>query len=160
MKKKSRPAGHTHPPNLITVADLLAGAVVPVRMHLKVTIRPDLPDGKPEAGTRLSAARLRELALARRLGNRTPQLLAWARRSGENAALLLVDPVAAAARAGLKLSRDDSRALQEQLGPGADVLPPGVELTGLEVKIASPPAPPPPPRPRRPVSKKRGGRRG
>jgi hypothetical protein len=117
----------THPPGILTSADVLAGAVIPVRVRLSVTVRPPEPDAAQNA-TSVDA----------QLARHAPQLLAWAQQSPENARLLLTDPLEAAVRAKLKLSDAERRALAVQFDP---VLPPGVELTGLDIKIAPPAKP-------------------
>jgi hypothetical protein len=127
-KRANPPAQRT---NLITAADVMAGAVVPMRLTLTVTIRPG--SGEEPLDTQL----------ARHL----PKLLRWANESPANAAMLLVDPVSAVARSGVKLSRAEQLALEQQLGRrvATEVLPAGTELAGLNVKV---------------MRQKRGGRRG
>lgn len=112
---------HTHPENVITAADLMAGAVLPMQVHLTVTVRP--PTGKEPLDARFAPY--------------VPALMEWAGLSPENAALLVVDLAAAFVQAGIKLSRADRQALDRHLGrPAASqVLPPGVTLTGLDVKV-------------------------
>ena len=126
--KRTKPHDHS---NLITAADVLAGAAIPMRVTLDVTIRPGSGQEPIDA----------------HLARHVPQILRWAKRSPDNARLLLVDPVAAIAQSGVKLSAAEQLALHQHAGTQAarEVLPAGVELVGLDVKVAT---------------QKRGGRRG
>lgn len=138
MKRPNDPneRKHEHPKGMVTAADLLAGAVLPMRLTLNVTIHPGLRstlgDEEPECQHR------RGVDLESRLTKYTPAVLDWARRSKENAAMLLVDPVAAAAQSGAKLSRVDARALRQHVRTvgATEILPPGVELVAIDVKVA------------------------
>ncbi|HVG10562.1 MAG TPA: hypothetical protein VNM67_22845 [Thermoanaerobaculia bacterium] len=145
MKKPNDPNARQQerPKGMVTTADLLAGAVLPMRLTLNVTIHPGLRntlgDEEPECQHQRGAD------LESRLTKYTPAVLDWARQSNENAAMLLVDPMAAAARLGAKLSRVDARALQKHVrtvGP-TEILPPGVELVAINVKVADDPKKPP-----------------
>lgn len=145
MKKPNDPneKKHEHPKGMVTAADLLAGAVLPMRLTLNVTIhhglRNTLGDEEPECQHRRGAS------LESRLTKYTPAVLDWARRSNENAAMLLVDPMAAAVQAGAKLSHVDARALQQHVRTveATEVLPPGVELVAINVKVADDQTKPP-----------------
>ena len=141
-KKSINPGDHPQPPaNMFTSADFFAGSILPVRLRLNVTVRPGSrePDEKrPRAETLYQR---HEQSIHARLGRNGPKFLAWARRSSENATLFLTDPEAAAAQAGIKLATADRRAVIQHfkvLGPG-EVLPAGVELEKLDIKIASDP---------------------
>jgi len=122
--KKPAPKPVTHAEGILTSADVLAGAVVPVRIRLNVTVHPPDP-----------AAAQNATSVDARLAHHAPKLLAFASQSAENAALLLTDPLAAAASAKLKLTDAERRALAEQFDA---VLPPGVELSDLQIDIAQP----------------------
>ena len=143
----------------------MAGAVMPMRLRLNVTIRPAPKDAHGLEG---------------RLGKHTPQLMAWAKRDADNAKLLITSPAAAATKAKLPLAVLDRRAL-ERATTAADttaVLPAGVKLVGFDVKLANEPKDRSPvlaaPKPTRPKTKqtkakakpktktnaKRGARRG
>ena len=134
---------HEHPPKgMVMAADLLAGAVMPMKLTLNVTIRPGQGHGAaedPDCPPRPHRPRVED-----RLSQYTPEVLAWASRNRDNATLLLVDPKAAAARSGVKLSRTDLRALEQHVhSAGAtEVLPPGVELVALNVRVAADEKPP------------------
>jgi hypothetical protein len=126
----------THPrADVITAADLLAGAVMPMRLRLNVTVR----RGTPEHPEHVQSATPRQpVSLDTRLSQHTAELLKWAESKSENAELLLTDPASAAEHAGLKLSAEDHHALKHRmdiLQPGV-VLPPGVELVDLKVNVA------------------------
>src|SRR5687767_1122756 len=84
-------AAHAH---LITSADLMAGAVMPIKLRLNVTVRP----GSREAATGMT------LPIEHRLAKHAPQMHAWAKRSAENAALLITDPAGAVARARIRMA--------------------------------------------------------
>jgi hypothetical protein len=135
-------AGTTQSPpsaDLVTAADLLAGAVIPVRIHLSVTIRPGARDeGAPTANPK-SGRLPRHVGLGTLLERHTPQVLQWAKLSADNANLLVLDPVLALAQAGVKLSDAEQRAVTQRMKALVveQVLPPGVELAKFNVKIAS-----------------------
>lgn len=129
---------HGHlPTGMVTAADLMAGAVIPVRLSLNVTLRPGSREGRGRAGT-ASAPRLRRgPSVDTRLVQHAPRITEWARRNAENAALLFSDPLSAVAKAGVELSETDRDLLKrrvEALIP-RDVLPAGVKLAGLKVTV-------------------------
>jgi hypothetical protein len=133
MKRNDKP---TSPPSdMITAADLLAGAVMPMKLTLNVTIRPGVRDetapDDPECQHRQSPT------VESRLSKYTPHVAKWAAESNENAALLLVDPMQAIARSGAEFSRADQLLLKRHVrsvGP-TEVLPPGVELVAANIKF-------------------------
>jgi hypothetical protein len=103
----------------------MAGAAIPMNLTLDVTIRPGTGDEPLDA------------LLARHV----PALLKWASGNSANAELLLVDPITAVARSGVKLTRSEQLALEQQLGRQTvtDVLPPGAQVSRFDVKVASAP---------------------
>jgi hypothetical protein len=103
----------------------MAGAVIPMNLTLDVTLRPGNGD------------ELLDTLLARHV----PNILKWAARSPANAQLLLVDPITAVARSGVKLTRPEQLALEQQLGrqTATDILPPGARVARFDVKVAHAP---------------------
>jgi len=131
-----------------TGADFLAGGTLPVELHLKVQLHPDVKADHLHI----------DPDLERRLQASTAAVLEWVARSSANGVQLLADPLTALAAAGVKLNPADrdrlAHALEQQAG--RDVLPAGVNLASLSVETARSPA-------REKVaakSVKRGGRHG
>ena len=103
----------------------MAGAVIPMNLTLDVTIRPGTGDEPLDA----------------LLGRHVPALRKWASGNPANAELLLVDPITAVARSGVKLTRPEQLALEQQLGRQTvtDVLPPGAQVSRFDIKVAPKP---------------------
>lgn len=143
----------------ITAADLMAGATLPVRVRLHVTLHADSP--RP-GGSNILAVQLRR---------HSSKLLGWAKGDPKRARQLLLDPIGAAAAAGAKLSTADLAVLDKHARAAelTSVLPAGVELVGLEVETSTskrpglfvaPPRPPAAPAQVKAKAKaKRGGKR-
>jgi hypothetical protein len=157
---RARADGHEHPPpGMVTAADLLAGAVMPMRLRLNVTVRPgsrEVTDPERRAMHRARPG----LPIDARVGRHARSVLEWARRDARNANLLLTDPVAAFARAGIRLSQSDQAALRRSVESvsAQETLPAGVELVGLNVNVVNEKYRPPSPREAQP--KASSARRG
>ena len=133
---------HAHlPSEWITAADLMAGATIPIRLHLNVTLRPDSPQSTESGQGANSSGRRAPVTLERRLRKHTAKLLEWAKDDAENASVLLMDPLTAAGYAGVKLSPTEQQALAERVRVRSlgDMLPPGVELVTLRVMASTEP---------------------
>lgn len=128
---------HSHDPELTTAADLMAGAILPMRLRLTVNIRPESFDGNESQASPNGVSPPKGLSLESRLRPHGAQLRAWAQRDPENIRQLLLDPLAAVGRAGLKLSPQDLSALKRRINRDMprEVLPAGVELTALNVRV-------------------------
>jgi len=122
---------------MVTAADLMAGAVVPVRLSLNVTIRPGSRHGRDAARAPKTGRSYRGQSPDTILGRHGRKITEWARRNPDNATMLFSDPWSAVAKAGVELSEVDRDVLKrrvEALLP-RDVLPAGVKLVGLKVNV-------------------------
>ncbi len=165
--KRSRAGadGHEHPPpGMVTAADLLAGAVMPLRLRLNVTVRPGSREVTDPARRGMHRAR-RGFPIDARVGRHARSVVEWARRDARNANLLLTDPVTAFARAGVRLSQSDQAALRRSVESlsAQETLPAGVELVGLNVNAVNEKYRPPSPRepqPKAPSPQRRKSKQG
>jgi hypothetical protein len=121
--------------------ELLAGAALPVKMNLQVEIT--------RAGADGSQADLPR-GLDAELLKHEDKLLAWLGRNPARAAEFLTDPLASLEAAGIKIDEPTMAALAERQSRAAatDVLPPGLTIESVDVKVA------PKPRPQRQASSK------
>ncbi len=137
MRRKETIAKKQPTSEFTTSADLLAGAFVPVRMHLNVTVRPGHRAEDSEA-TGSDDSRMRRRALKALLDQHAPRLLEWTKRSTDNANLLAIDPASALLQSGVKLSDIEKLGIKAGLAaPSREVLPSGVELAAFNVKVSS-----------------------
>lgn len=111
------------------------------RIKIRVLPAGDLrlqPKGcQPRQGARRRDAAAETLppSLSDRLKDVNVQLLGWLAKAPENAKLFLTEPVAALARAGVKLDRAEQKALARlhEAAAAARVVGPGVYVTGIAV---------------------------
>lgn len=122
-------------PGAVTGLELLAGAPLPVQMNLTVEITRAGKDGEPPDLPRGIDAALLE---------HEDKLLAWLGRNPVRRAEFLTDPVKSLQAAGIKLDEATLAALAERQSRAAatDVLPPGLTLRSVEVKVAPKPRAP------------------
>jgi hypothetical protein len=109
--------------------ELLAGAALPVRMNLNVEITRAGGDGEPPDLPRGLGAGILE---------HEEKLLAWLGRNPARRAEFLADPVASLRAAGIKLDEATLAVLAERHSRTAatDVLPPGLTIESVDVKVA------------------------
>jgi|ERR1051326_703260 hypothetical protein len=120
----------------VTTADLLAGATLPMKVTLNVTLEPGLTD--KIAGEDPECVHRGGPDIESRLAQYTPALMKWAARSSDNAKLLITQPLAALDKSGAKVSAGDRAALEAHLRSvtPTEVLPAGIELVAANVNIA------------------------
>lgn len=120
----------------ITTADLLAGATLPMRVTLNVTLEPGLTD--KIAGEDPACAHRGRPDIGSILEQYTPTLVKWASKSSDNAMLLLTNPLEALDRSRANVSAGDRAALEQHLRSvmPTEVLPGGVQLVAANVNVA------------------------
>ena len=128
--QRSRPVQWT------TASDLLAGATLPVKVTLNVTLAPGLTEHI--AGEDPECAHRGGPDIESRFAQFAPAVLKWASRSSDNASLLITSPLEAIDRSGAKVSKSDRAALEQHLRSvtPTEVLPAGIELSGFNVNVA------------------------
>jgi hypothetical protein len=121
--------------------ELLGGAVLPIQMNLQVEITRRNADSEPSG-------------LPAELLEQEDKLLSWLSRSPARRAEFLADPVKSLQAAGIKLDDATLATLAERHrgAAAADVVPPGLTIRSLAVKVA--PAPKRPPQ-RKPAARKK-----
>lgn len=120
----------------VTTADLLAGATLPMKITLNVTLEPGLTD--KIAGEDPECVHRGGPDIEGRLAQYTPTLLKWAARSSDNASLLLTRPLDALDKSGAKVSAGDRAALEQHLRSvtPTEVLSGGIEVVAANVNVA------------------------
>ena len=120
----------------ITAADLLAGATLPMKLTLNVTLHRGLRE--EHAAEDADCLHRQSPAVETRFEQYAPHVAQWAAKSRQNAEMLLVNPMAAIAESRAKVSRSDALLLKKHLRTvmPSEVLPPGVELVASTVKFA------------------------
>ena len=120
----------------VTTADLLAGATLPMKVTLNLTLEPGLT--AKIAGEDAACVHRGGPDLGTRLDEYTPALVKWAAKSSDNAMLLLTRPLEALDQSGVKVSAADRAALEQHVRSvmPTEVLPGGIELVAANVNVA------------------------
>jgi hypothetical protein len=115
----------------ITAHDILAGATVPGRLDVRIELRPGPPGGDLEM---MRGGPLEPLFAQEK------RLVKWLTADERHRVLFLTDPLTALQQSGLEISDEQLEFLRtaHAAHEHASVLPPGAELTSLDVVLGKP----------------------
>lgn len=115
----------------ITAHDILAGATVPGRLDVRIELRPGPPGGDLEM---MRGGPLEPLFAQEK------RLVKWLAADERHRVLFVTDPLTALQQSGLEVSDEQLEFLRtaHAAHEHASVLPPGAELTSLDVALGKP----------------------
>jgi hypothetical protein len=113
---------------VISAAEILAGATVPVRMEIRYELTRERPEG---------LEKMVPPNLIEKLAGSEERLLEWLAKDEENRVSFLTNPLAALKEAGIELTPAEYEMLVRARNASAptEFLPPGVGIVSLSVDI-------------------------